>query len=539
MIKRRDFLKTASLASGICAIKPIESIASPAEASTGFFRVHSFVENNPEAVFIMKTDVDVKTNHDAVKAAGESFANSVLVPSDSGVPVTNLFPIKPNLTYVTWSGTPANDAEYRMGVITDPWFVEGIIERYKNLGVTGNRITVLDVWNDGANRKLNGYADMTTRQSVNMNPGTTTLASLGSSGVTWVEVPDGVFFRKIPYIYPVNAPDSWLLNVSKFKAHGMGITLCCKNIQGTIAKNYQEHCSRYNEKMTIDYANANPNWSVDIGANYTRHTTAGTPRWDKPGTSGGIWMETWASRCLDNNSATKSGLHVIEGVYGRDGDGFLNGPNTGTKLSTGEAWDYMTNIIIFGKNQYNVDIIGHWLAGHEPGNFGLFHIAKERGLTTRINPANIPIYEWKANGSAALTPLSSFARTPLKTYYLQRNYNSGTESYYHMCDEAFTYQTDETPVLVEEKPQAFVLNQNRPNPFNPSTSIQYTLPSGGQARLEVFNSTGQLVDVLVDGYRAAGSHMAVWNTSGKASGTYFYRFRFGGLTDTKKMMLLK
>jgi hypothetical protein len=291
--------------------------------------------------------------------------------------------------------------------------------------------------------------------------------------------------------------------------------------------------------MSISASNTNPNWSADIGANYTRHKNAGIPRWDKPTQNGGIWMETWASRCLDNNSVTKSGLYVVEGVYGRDGDGFLNGPNTGTKLSTGEAWDYMSNIVIFGKNQMYVDIIGHWLAGHEPGNFGLFHIAKERGLSTRINPALIPVYEWKADGTATLTPLSSFQRTPLKTYYLQRNYNGGTEDYYHMCDEPYTYAPDEPPVSVEERPQAFALSQNRPNPFNPSTSIQYSLPTGGQARLEVFNSQGQLVDVLVDGYRPAGSHMATWNTAGKASGTYFYRFRFGGLTETKKMMLVK
>ena len=291
--------------------------------------------------------------------------------------------------------------------------------------------------------------------------------------------------------------------------------------------------------MSIDFTNANPDWSADIGANYTRHKNDGIPRWDKTGTSGGIWMETWASRCLDNNSATKSGLHVIEGVYGRDGDGFLNGPNTGTKLKTGEAWDYMSNIIIFGKNQFNVDNIGHWLAGQEPGNFGLFHIAKERGLTKRINPANIPVYEWKADGSATLTPLNSFTRTPLLTYYLQRDYNGGTEPKYHLCDEPYTYATEAIQASVAERPQTFVLNQNYPNPFNPSTSIAYTLPSGGQARLEVFNTRGQLVDVLVEGYRPAGSHMAVWNTSGKASGTYFYRFRFGGLTETKKMTLLK
>ena len=539
MIKRREFLKTATLAGGIGAVKPIESLASRSLATTEFFDVHPFVENNPEAVFIMKTNVDAKTNHDALKAAGKSLASSVLVPSDSGVPISSLFPIKPNITYVSWSNKPANDAEYRMGVITDPWFVEGIIERYKELGISGNQITVLDVWNDGPNRKLNGYEEITQRQGVNMNPAATELSSLGTAGVTWVDVPDGVFFRKIPYIYPVNAPNSWLLNVSKFKAHGMGITLSCKNLQGTIAKAYQAHCSAYAAKMSIDYKNANPNWSADIGANYARHKSAGIPRWDRPNSTGGIWMETWASRCLDNNSVTKSGLHIVEGVYGRDGDGFLNGPNAGTKLPTGEAWDYMSNIIIFGKNQYNVDVIGHWLAGQEPGNFGLFHLAKERGLTTRINPANIPVYEWKDDGSATLTPLSSFERTPLLTYYLQRDYNGGTEPKYHNCDEPFTYAADETPVLVEERPQTFVLSQNTPNPFNPSTSIAYSLPTGGQSRLEVFNSRGQLVDVLVDGYRPAGSHMAVWNTSGKASGAYFYRFRFGGLTETKKMMLLK
>ena len=41
----------------------------------------------------------------------------------------------------------------------------------------------------------------------------------------------------------------------------------------------------------------------------------------------------------------------------------------------GKAWDYMTNILIFGMDPLRVDLIGKWLGGHEPGNFGLFHIA--------------------------------------------------------------------------------------------------------------------------------------------------------------------
>ena len=544
MIKRRDFLKTASLAGGIGAIKPIESLASRSQASTGFFGVHPFVENNPEAVFIMKTNVDVKTNYDGIKNAGLDFTRSVLVPRDNGVPLTHLIPIKPNITYAQPEkigttlpgGTKTCTAEYLRGIVTNPYFVEGAAEAIKELGIPAANVHVVETW-DGGTWKALGYNDMATRTGVTMKSRGDEVTSLPASEVVWKDVDNGIWFKRIPYLYPVNAPDTWLLSISKFKAHGMGITLCLKNIQGTIAHSYQEFCTAYGSAYNAATADLNPQRNTVIQDNYNSHKNS-IPRWDKPGSSGGIWMETWGSRTIDNNRTTKIGLSVVEGVYGRDGNGFLEGPNQG-EFSSKECSDYMSNIIIFGMNQVYVDIIGHWLAGHEPGNFGIFHMAKEHGLSARINPSLIPVYEWKSDGSATLTPLASFERTPLKTYYLQRNYNSGTEEYYHMCDEAYTYATDETPVLVEERPQAFVLSQNKPNPFNPSTSIQYTLPSGGQARLEVFNSTGQLVDVLVDGYRSAGSHMAVWNTSGKASGTYFYRFRFGGLTDTKKMTLLK
>lgn len=78
-----------------------------------------------------------------------------------------------------------------------------------------------------------------------------------------------------------------------------------------------------------------------------------------------------------------------------------------------------------------------------------------------------------------------------------------------------------------------------PNPFNPATSIEFKIPRAGIARLEIYNVSGQLVDVLTDGYYPAGTHMAVWNTTGHASGTYFYRLRFGGYDVTRKMTLLR
>ncbi len=95
------------------------------------------------------------------------------------------------------------------------------------------------------------------------------------------------------------------------------------------------------------------------------------------------------------------------------------------------------------------------------------------------------------------------------------------------------------PEACPDEPQAFVIQQNKPNPFNPYTAIEYELPTAGHVRVEIYNAMGQLVDVLVDTFRERGSHMAVWNTTNHASGTYFYRFRFGDVTQTRKMTLLR
>jgi len=537
MLNRRNFLKTASAASGLGLTGILNTLASRHQDSSGFFGVHEFIENNPEAVFIMKTDIDVKTNDEAKKQAGMEFGRSVIVPKEDGVPLTSLIPIKPNITNIVRNSTPKDNIEYRMGIVTDPLFVEGVIESLKELGLSGDQIHMIETWHLGNWEPL-GYTAMADRTGTHMNDTRETkVANLSEDKIQWIDVPDGVWFRKIPYIWPFNAQNTWQLNISKFKAHGMGITLCCKNLQGTICHDYQEHCKRYDLYMNVPADHLNPGAKDDIMENYRRHVADGIPRWDRLGQNGGLWMETWASRCIDNNSVTSAGLHIIEGIYGRDGNGFLNGPNKG-QYKDDEAWDYMTNIIVFSKNQFNVDIIGHWLGGQEPGNFGLFHMANERGLSTALDPNRIPVYEWNADGSAVLTPLSDFERTPLKTYYLQRDYDGQNESKYHLCDEPYDYSTV-AAVKENEKPEAFALHQNYPNPFNPYTSIEYRIPANGNARLEVYNSSGQLIDVLVSGHQNAGSHMAVWNTANHSSGAYFYRFRFGSVTETKKMTLIK
>jgi minor extracellular serine protease Vpr len=88
-------------------------------------------------------------------------------------------------------------------------------------------------------------------------------------------------------------------------------------------------------------------------------------------------------------------------------------------------------------------------------------------------------------------------------------------------------------------PETYALDQNYPNPFNPSTTIGFSIPSQKRVVLKIFNILGQEVCTLIDEDMAAGKYKLAWNTSGIASGTYFYRLQAGNFVESKKMVLLK
>lgn len=88
------------------------------------------------------------------------------------------------------------------------------------------------------------------------------------------------------------------------------------------------------------------------------------------------------------------------------------------------------------------------------------------------------------------------------------------------------------------------LGVNYPNPFNPQTSIPFSLASEGRVTLRVFDVSGRLVATLLDEHRGAGEHVARWDGrassgGGAPTGVYFARLEANGSTDTMKMVLLK
>lgn len=80
-----------------------------------------------------------------------------------------------------------------------------------------------------------------------------------------------------------------------------------------------------------------------------------------------------------------------------------------------------------------------------------------------------------------------------------------------------------TGVSEEQRPVSFSLSQNHPNPFNPSTTIEFTLPHEAHAKLEVFNVLGQRRATVIDGTMQPGNHAVTVDAANWASGVYYYR----------------
>ena len=88
-------------------------------------------------------------------------------------------------------------------------------------------------------------------------------------------------------------------------------------------------------------------------------------------------------------------------------------------------------------------------------------------------------------------------------------------------------------------PATFSMSQNFPNPFNPSTEINYQLPVTSRVTLKVYDVIGREVATLVDELKAAGSYTVEFDARNFSSGMYFYRIETNGFSDTKKLILMR
>jgi hypothetical protein len=100
-----------------------------------------------------------------------------------------------------------------------------------------------------------------------------------------------------------------------------------------------------------------------------------------------------------------------------------------------------------------------------------------------------------------------------------------------------------TIVSVEKEtntqPDDYKLENNYPNPFNPTTTIEYNLSRGSFVTLKIYNILGKEVKKLAEGYQQKGKHKIIFNAGNLPSGVYFYTLRSNSGNITKQMLLLK
>lgn len=137
------------------------------------------------------------------------------------------------------------------------------------------------------------------------------------------------------------------------------------------------------------------------------------------------------------------------------------------------------------------------------------------------------------NGNGTSTQAHSYS-------YTDQNLGSNNYSYRLKqidFDGSFAYSNVVNASI--STPTKFELSQNYPNPFNPTTKINFAIPSNGNVRLTVYNLLGQEITTLANRFMKAGNYTFDFNASNLNSGLYFYKLESNGLTQVKKMMLVK
>lgn len=166
---------------------------------------------------------------------------------------------------------------------------------------------------------------------------------------------------------------------------------------------------------------------------------------------------------------------------------------------------------------------------HEQNNWDLF-FSPDGGITWEEIKLDIDIpersYQW-------VVPQLTIDEGRIRIY--MDNVGGG----YTGTSENFSIRGVVTVEDEEVLSRSFNLYPNYPNPFNPTTTISFTLSKSSHISLLIYDIHGREVESLIEGIQPAGSHSIEWNASNLASGVYFYRLTADEFIQTRKMILIK
>jgi hypothetical protein len=178
-------------------------------------------------------------------------------------------------------------------------------------------------------------------------------------------------------------------------------------------------------------------------------------------------------------------------------------------------------LVSFTSQISNGNVILNWQTATEVNNYG-FDVEALRATSNEWQ--KIGFVEGHGNSNS---PQSySFISNVGSSFYRLKQLDT---------DGGFEYSD-----VVEVKAElSYKLSQNHPNPFNPTTQINFSIPEVAKVSITVFNALGQVVAELTNREYSIGNHSVEFNASNLTSGIYFYRLNSAKYSETRKMLLIK
>lgn len=177
--------------------------------------------------------------------------------------------------------------------------------------------------------------------------------------------------------------------------------------------------------------------------------------------------------------------------------------------------------------------LNKWLSVYNWGtDFDRLYVYNSNGEAIGGQSKDDPYYSWMMSGKEIVIDLETAG-----------NYTVRLHSGSAYSKVPYTVKFELEPATgVEDRnilPNEFSLSQNYPNPFNPTTTIKYGIPEQSNVKIELFNSLGQSVGVLVNGNKSAGYYETGWNAENLPSGIYLISIKAEGMDSKEKFVQVK
>jgi len=201
--------------------------------------------------------------------------------------------------------------------------------------------------------------------------------------------------------------------------------------------------------------------------------------------------------------------------------------------------DGNTTILIQSGNLYRVTIKSCWMSAYARLGTYLIYGLNISDPTTNGSPAILTTAE-----TTDIDWTFSYSLSGSYDANMTITSNSWGDQGLMIAVEVLSCSNPNPIIEPNSQIESYELLQNYPNPFNPTTTIEYSVQTLTGIKITIFNSSGQLINTLVDESKTPGEYSVVWNGKSKMgsfvpSGVYFYQIQTKDFISSKKMILLK